>query len=146
MYQSKIKQIREIKIKDIIIYFVIPLILISGIWVIYGTNVNLHYIKINNNLFLGVAIVFTYILARLLALGAVLVYKAFAPMDIRNRCRFEPCCSTYMMICLKKYGLIIGSIMGIKRIMRCRPPNGGVDYPQLFKFKTKRGENENGRN
>ena len=57
------------------------------------------------------------------------MYKAFAPMSIRNRCRFEPTCSTYMIMAIIKYGLFIGVIKGIKRLFRCKPPNGGVDLP-----------------
>jgi putative membrane protein insertion efficiency factor len=63
------------------------------------------------------------------AIGWVLMYKAFAPKSIRKECRFVPTCSTYMIMAIKKYGLIIGVYKGIKRIMRCKPPNGGVDYP-----------------
>jgi len=59
----------------------------------------------------------------------VLVYKAFAPIDVRRQCRFTPTCSTYMIMAVKKYGIIIGIIKGIRRILRCKPPNGGVDYP-----------------
>ncbi|MBQ6817234.1 MAG: membrane protein insertion efficiency factor YidD [Bacilli bacterium] len=62
-------------------------------------------------------------------IGIILLYKAFAPMSVRDRCLFEPTCSTYMIIAIKKYGLIIGLFKGIKRIIRCRPPNGGVDWP-----------------
>ena len=57
------------------------------------------------------------------------MYKAFAPMEMRDRCRFVPTCSTYMIMAIKKYGIIRGVIKGIKRIRRCVPPNGGVDYP-----------------
>ena len=82
---------------------------------------------------LAVAIVLTYIALRFIAIGAVLMYKAYAPLSVRGRCRFQPTCSTYMIICLKRYGLIIGIIKGLRRISRCRPPNGGIDYPYLFK-------------
>ncbi|MBQ4053248.1 MAG: membrane protein insertion efficiency factor YidD [Clostridia bacterium] len=64
-----------------------------------------------------------------MAIGTVLAYKAWAPLDVRGRCRFEPTCSTYMILAIKKFGLVYGIIKGIKRIKRCKPPNGGVDYP-----------------
>jgi putative component of membrane protein insertase Oxa1/YidC/SpoIIIJ protein YidD len=34
-----------------------------------------------------------------------------------------------MIIAIEKYGVIKGSKMGVNRIKRCRPPNGGIDYP-----------------
>ena len=59
----------------------------------------------------------------------VLAYKAFAPLSLRSRCRFTPTCSTYMIMAINKYGLFIGVGKGIGRVLRCKPPNGGVDYP-----------------
>lgn len=50
-------------------------------------------------------------------------------MSMRDSCRFIPTCSTYMIMAINKYGLIIGIIKGIKRLIRCKPPNGGIDYP-----------------
>lgn len=127
MCKFKIKQIREIKIKDILLYFVLPLVLIPIIWILY----TIYWDEIKIILF--VFIIISYILVRMLALGSILMYKAFAPMKVRDLCRFEPTCSTYMMIAIKKYGLIIGLVMGIRRIRRCHYPNGGIDYPKLFR-------------
>lgn len=39
-------------------------------------------------------------------------------------CRFSPTCSHYMLEALKKYGLIKGSWLGIKRIAKCHPWGG----------------------
>lgn len=39
----------------------------------------------------------------------------------RPSCRYIPTCSTYAIEALKKYGLLKGSYMSIKRILRCRP-------------------------
>jgi putative membrane protein insertion efficiency factor len=44
-------------------------------------------------------------------------------------CRFTPTCSTYMIMAINKYGLLIGLFKGIRRLLRCKPPNGGEDYP-----------------
>lgn len=44
-------------------------------------------------------------------------------------CRFEPSCSTYMILAIEKYGVVKGVFKGIWRIMRCHYPNGGEDYP-----------------
>ena len=133
MSKSKVRQIREIKLSDIILYFVLPIILIPSIWIIYSIYWDHVVILIS-------IIIITYILVRRLALGIILMYKAFAPLRVREMCRFEPTCSTYAMIAIKKYGLIIGIIMGLNRISRCHYPNGGKDYPKLFK----KGEKEHG--
>ena len=60
---------------------------------------------------------------------AVLIYQRVAPKEIRNRCLFVPSCSSYSILALGKYGVIIGSIKTIDRLIRCRQPNGGEDYP-----------------
>lgn len=122
------KQIREIRIIDLITYFLLPQLLIAAIWLVYGFFLSDEG-KTVMAVSLTLAIILTYILSKYFLIGAVLMYKAFAPLEMRRQCRFEPTCSTYMIMALRKYGLIIGLIKGICRIVRCRPPNGGIDYP-----------------
>ena len=57
------------------------------------------------------------------------LYQNLAPDYIRNRCRFEPSCSNYMLLAIEKYGLFKGLKKGINRLKRCKPPNSGYDYP-----------------
>ena len=38
-----------------------------------------------------------------------------------NNCRYLPTCSEYFIDCLKINGLLKGSYLGIKRILRCHP-------------------------
>lgn len=57
------------------------------------------------------------------------IYQLAAPQFVRNSCRHEPSCSSYALLALKKYGVWRGWWMAIKRIVRCRPPYGGIDYP-----------------
>ena len=45
----------------------------------------------------------------------------------RAACRFIPTCSEYTKQAIEKYGLFRGTVMGIKRISRCRP-GGGCGY------------------
>ena len=45
----------------------------------------------------------------------------------RNACRFTPTCSEYTKQAIEKHGIFRGTIMGIKRISRCRP-GGGYGY------------------
>lgn len=57
------------------------------------------------------------------------LYQRYGPYDIRSRCLYIPNCSEYMILAIKKYGLIRGVIKGVKRFQSCYGPNGGEDYP-----------------
>ena len=39
-------------------------------------------------------------------------------------CRFEPTCSSYALEALEEYGLIKGSRLALRRIIRCHPLGG----------------------
>ena len=124
------KQIREVRVRDLITFLPLSTVLLAALWVLFGVFSSV-MIKIPYVFYpvLLISIVLTYYLLKRIAIGAVLMYKAFAPMSVRDNCRFTPTCSTYMIMAINKYGLFIGVIKGIKRITRCRIPNGGVDYP-----------------
>ena len=62
-------------------------------------------------------------------ISLIYLYQRNAPTRIRNSCRFEPSCSNYMIMAVERYGSVKGVLMGIKRLCRCRYPNGGYDYP-----------------
>lgn len=59
----------------------------------------------------------------------VRIYQRYAPDSLRNKCRFEPSCSQYMILSLEKYGLWCGLKKGIDRLKRCNTNGGGFDYP-----------------
>ncbi|OGV88999.1 membrane protein insertion efficiency factor YidD [Microgenomates group bacterium RBG_19FT_COMBO_39_10] len=43
-------------------------------------------------------------------------------------CRFQPTCAEYTYQAVERYGIIRGSLLGLKRIIRCHPWNkGGYD-------------------
>lgn len=43
-------------------------------------------------------------------------------------CRFKPTCSQYALEAIKKYGIVKGFFLSIKRILRCNPfCHGGYD-------------------
>lgn len=73
--------------------------------------------------------IFFFINIRKLILTLIIIYQKYAPERIRSACLFEPCCSEYMRRSIEKYGTLKGVIKGIKRIFRCRYPNGGIDEP-----------------
>lgn len=63
------------------------------------------------------------------AIRLIRKYQRFAPDSIRSRCRFEPSCSAYAILSIEKYGALVGAGKAARRILRCRPPHGGEDYP-----------------
>ncbi|WP_184012129.1 MULTISPECIES: membrane protein insertion efficiency factor YidD [unclassified Paraburkholderia] len=56
-------------------------------------------------------------------------YRSIAPERMRNSCRFSPTCSEYMLLAVNKYGCLKGVALGVRRLCKCHPPNGGVDPP-----------------
>jgi uncharacterized protein len=45
-----------------------------------------------------------------------------------KNCRFSPTCSDYSYQAINKYGILRGSLLGIRRIFKCHPWNqGGID-------------------
>lgn len=61
--------------------------------------------------------------------GLIRLYqRLLSPLTGKKNCRFYPSCSTYSIRALKKYGILKGGWMAIKRILRCHPFNdGGYD-------------------
>ncbi len=65
------------------------------------------------------------ILVRLLEL-----YRKYLSPLKPPTCRYYPTCSEYAILSLKKYGLFIGILKSVWRILRCNPfSKGGIDYP-----------------
>jgi putative membrane protein insertion efficiency factor len=72
-----------------------------------------------------------------LVLLAIYAYQSisFIPKGIAqtvfgtaDQCKFSPTCSNYMIDAVKKYGVIKGVNLGVRRVSRCRPgKNGGYD-------------------
>lgn len=67
-------------------------------------------------------------LPRRLGVAAVRFYqRAISPM-LPNACIYIPSCSQYTLEAIRKYGLIKGSWLGFRRILRCNPlHDGGYD-------------------
>lgn len=64
-----------------------------------------------------------------IVISLIYLYQRHASARLRNSCRFEPSCSNYMILAIEKHGTWSGVLMGIRRILRCAPPNGGEDFP-----------------
>ena len=114
--------------KDLVTYSVLPLLLAAALWVALALLLPHLSTAVKIPVILAATVPGYFLLKRLI-IGVVLLYKAFAPLSVRARCRFTPTCSTYMIMAINKYGLLIGLFKGIRRLLRCKPPNGGEDYP-----------------
>ena len=69
---------------------------------------------------------------RLVATPAIWLIKAYqlvlSPMRPPT-CRFYPSCSAYALTALERFGLLRGSWLAARRLLRCHPWNpGGVDH------------------
>ena len=59
-------------------------------------------------------------------IGMINIYQKL-PISSHAYCRYTPTCSEYMKQAIKKFGVIKGLKLGIKRILRCNP-KGGMGY------------------
>lgn len=56
------------------------------------------------------------------------VYRMIISPLFPSSCRFTPTCSEYSIEAIKKYGVVKGGILSMRRISRCHPLNpGGYD-------------------
>ncbi len=77
----------------------------------------------------GIFLIYGIAIAKRAAICLVRIYQRFAPDRVRNKCRFEPSCSVYMIRAIEKYGLLRGVKKGVHRLRRCNVHNGGYDEP-----------------
>jgi len=63
-----------------------------------------------------------------LAIVLIRVYQKGISPIFPPVCRFTPTCSEYCIQAIQRYGLIVGTVKGIRRVLRCNPWNpGGSD-------------------
>jgi len=61
-------------------------------------------------------------------IAAVRVYQWTLGPLVGPRCRYEPSCSSYFILAVRKHGAVRGAARGIARICRCHPWHpGGYD-------------------
>lgn len=62
-------------------------------------------------------------------LWLIRIYQRFISPLTPATCRFYPSCSAYAVTALRRHGLVKGSWLAMRRLMRCHPWNpGGVDH------------------
>jgi len=52
------------------------------------------------------------------------IYQVLISPLFPSSCRYSPTCSHYTIDALKKYGVLKGGWLGVKRISRCHPWGG----------------------
>jgi putative membrane protein insertion efficiency factor len=65
---------------------------------------------------------------KIILLKIIRTYRKFISPLKQPSCRFYPTCSQYAIDAIQKYGALKGSLMAMKRILKCHPFNeGGYD-------------------
>ena len=63
-----------------------------------------------------------------LVISLINFYKYLISPLLGNNCRYLPTCSEYTKESVEKFGIIYGTWLGLKRIIRCHPwGKGGYD-------------------
>ncbi|MFZ0211352.1 MAG: membrane protein insertion efficiency factor YidD [Candidatus Acidiferrales bacterium] len=73
-----------------------------------------------------------------LALFFVRAYQIFLGPFFGGGCKFEPSCSHYTHEAIERFGARRGTLLGIKRLLRCRPfsPGGYDPVPENWPSKS----------
>ena len=62
------------------------------------------------------------------ALFALSVYKSYLSVLFAGSCRFEPTCSRYAYEAIERFGVLRGTWLGMKRLLRCQPLSGKFGF------------------
>ncbi len=58
----------------------------------------------------------------------IAAYRFLLSPWIGNQCRFHPTCSYYAEEAIETHGALVGSYLGVRRLLRCHPwCDGGLD-------------------
>ncbi|MEW5908208.1 MAG: membrane protein insertion efficiency factor YidD [Thermodesulfobacteriota bacterium] len=69
-----------------------------------------------------------------ISLFIIRIYQYTLSPVLGPACRFYPSCSSYAHEAISRFGVLSGSILALKRILRCHPfSSGGFDpVPELL--------------
>ena len=56
-----------------------------------------------------------------LALGLIRAYKVLFSAQFAGACRFVPSCSEYAADAVRRFGVVRGSLLALRRLSRCHP-------------------------
>ena len=69
-----------------------------------------------------------YNISKLIMMGLIRGYQLIVSPVLGPACRFYPSCSQYASLAIDRYGVVKGSYMAIRRLLRCHPFHpGGFD-------------------
>ncbi|WP_230976299.1 membrane protein insertion efficiency factor YidD [Pseudothauera nasutitermitis] len=77
---------------------------------------------------------------RALLRGLIRGYQLFISPLLGPRCRFYPTCSHYALEALDTHGVLKGSWLALRRILRCHPWNAGGFDPVPPRAGTREGD------
>ncbi|MCH7703950.1 MAG: membrane protein insertion efficiency factor YidD [Planctomycetes bacterium] len=64
----------------------------------------------------------------LIAVGVICFYQGMIRPFLVGGCKFHPTCSEYAIGALREHGIRSGSLLAIRRLIRCHPFSpGGID-------------------
>ena len=55
--------------------------------------------------------------------------KFLSPLKPASSCRFTPTCSRYALDAVMEWGIVLGTLLAVWRVMRCNPFSAGGDDP-----------------
>ncbi|MGC1619973.1 MAG: membrane protein insertion efficiency factor YidD [Candidatus Acidiferrum sp.] len=62
------------------------------------------------------------------ALAALRIYKVYLSAHMPGGCRFDPTCSVYAYQAIERFGVMRGTWLGLKRLLRCHPLSRKFGY------------------
>jgi len=62
------------------------------------------------------------------ALAGLRIYKVYLSAHMPGGCRFEPTCSMYAYQAIERFGIVHGTWLGLKRLLRCHPLSRKFGY------------------
>jgi uncharacterized protein len=76
------------------------------------------------------------LVARLLT-AAIVAYRRWVSPALPARCRFYPSCSAYAQEALARHGAARGTVLAVRRLLRCHPfhPGGFDPVPEPIRHR-----------
>ena len=67
--------------------------------------------------------------AQKLIIAPIITYQKYLSPLLGNNCRFNPTCSCYAIEAINSFGVIKGTWLASKRILKCHPLHAGGNDP-----------------
>ncbi|MDH3526977.1 MAG: membrane protein insertion efficiency factor YidD [Gammaproteobacteria bacterium] len=66
---------------------------------------------------------------RWLVIQLIKAYRLLLSPWLGGHCRFHPTCSCYAIIAIERFGVLRGSVLAVRRLLRCHPWHAGGNDP-----------------